>query len=242
MLRKEFEIPKSVLGDIINFNFYQTKDFRNVTLTKDYEDMEIRIHFEKSTKMDALINMYIGVVIGDSYPFTFRFEFLHLVDLFKVFCLELKNDKLLLKIIPQGGRLKPQEYVLFRPLLEQGMSSKDLINYATHISFNDNYELCYLCYNLLLNNDFIIFEPHNVKTDLNLKSLLTDKFEYYGYNEEYLENNKNLKDKTTFKRSQEVIEVFIVYVLEVLLNNDKSGFDKTRLNDLFKSFYDLVEK
>lgn len=242
MIRKEFEMPKSVLEDIMGFTFWKTNDFNKVTLSNKYEDMEINICLEKANKRERVITLYIEVVVDSLFPATFKFEFRHVLDFFKVYRLNFKSDDILLKITPQGGSLKEKEYILFRPLIENGMAVSDLTNMAFYISFNDELDLFYLVYNLLLNNHFIIFEPSNVRTDLNLKKFLIEKFDYYGYDEGFLKHNKHLKIKTSFGTSKEILDKLIVYVLEVLINNDKSELENTLLKHFYNVFYTLIEK
>lgn len=241
MIRKELAIPSSVLEKAESFLRGKSASFEEFTISRKYDNIEINVILEQSNKKKKVINVYIGVTIGSSFPATNVFKVKNIFDLLKVYNVIFKEKLILIRFVPQGGKMPEEDYILNQPFLDDGMDVDDIINYVYYISFNDKLDLFYILYNLLLNEHYIIKSPTNVRTDLNLINLLTEKFEYYGYDNEFLLNNSSLEHNKSFSSSEMVLNKLIFHVLNSVLNNKKSGLSVLLLRALFDDFYTLVE-
>lgn len=242
MLRKEFAIPESTLEDIKMFLTGKTKVLKEIRLSNKYDDIEISVLLEKSPRKSQSIRVFIGVTKGSSFPVTSEFEINNYLDLLKVYDLKLNEILVLIKFVPYKAKFDSRDYILQKPLLEDGMGVRELTNYTNYISFNDKVEFFYLLYNLLLNEYYINISPSNVRTNLNLINILIGKFEYFGYDKEFLLDNSHLESADTFTSSDMILDKFIFHVLNNLFNKKKCGLSILQLRNLFDAFYNLLEK
>lgn len=237
--------------EIKNIEEYLKERDINAKATLEFSEKVIKINgYEIIFKIDgdSYSDGLVNIVLNKGRQFIVWNDFFinEVNDLFQIIELIDGDNHFVIEIVNKDNKKNRQFYIENKTILEN-LNDNKVFGMVNYINFNDKAEFMRVLYVVLFKN--ICGRTNYSNKAKEAIRAFKAKLEYYGYDHEYLIENEeqvrfkinNFSEGTTPVDNGDILDFFIISVLDYLYNENPDMCDLMLISALYNIYYQKLD-